>query len=93
MNTPLSDLTCPPRHAHPPVQEKRKADEERLLAAISQPMAFHKGKPLAALVIFRSCLHWRAFQADRTSIFDRIIQIIGGQIEKQQDENKCLAYW
>jgi hypothetical protein len=86
-----------PSDPHPPLlpapQEKRKADEERLLGAISQPMDFHKGKPLAALVIFRACLHWRAFQADRTSIFDRIIQVIGGQIEKQQDENKCLAYW
>ena len=32
-------------------------------------------------------------QAERTSMFDRIIQVIGGQIEKQQDDNGCLAYW
>jgi myosin-5 len=38
-------------------------------------MGFHKGKPLAALVVFRACLQWRAFQADRTSVFDRIIQV------------------
>jgi myosin-5 len=59
------------------IQEKRKQAEERLLAALAQPMGFHKGKPLAALVVFRACLQWRAFQADRTSVFDRIIQVRG----------------
>lgn len=57
------------------IQEKRKQEEERLLVALAQPMGFHKGKPLAALVVFRACLQWRAFQADRTSVFDRIIQV------------------
>lgn len=57
------------------IQEKRKQEEEKLLAALATPMGFHKGKPLAALVVFRSCLQWRAFQADRTSVFDRIIQV------------------
>jgi myosin-5 len=38
-------------------------------------------------------LQWRAFQADRTSLFDHIIGVIGSQIEKQQDDNKFLAYW
>ncbi|KAF8063028.1 XI-F [Scenedesmus sp. PABB004] len=75
------------------IQEKRKQEEERLLAALAAPMGFHKGKPLAALVVFRACLQWRAFQADRTSVFDRIIQVIGSQIERQQDDNACLAYW
>lgn len=76
--------------------EKRKAEEEKLLSAVSGPatqLGFYKGKPLAALIIFRSCLQWRSFQLDRTSIFDRIIGVIGSQIEKQQDDNKCLAYW
>jgi hypothetical protein len=57
------------------VQERRKQEEEKLLAALASPMGFHKGKPLAALVVFRACLQWRAFQADRTSVFDRIIQV------------------
>jgi hypothetical protein len=57
------------------IQERRKQEEEKLLAALSTPMGFHKGKPLAALVVFRACLQWRAFQADRTSVFDRIIQV------------------
>ena len=52
-------------------------EEERLLAALPTPMGFHKGRPLAALVVFRCCLQWRAFQADRTSVFDRIIHVRG----------------
>jgi myosin V len=123
-------------------QERRKAEEERLLSALAQPLGFHRGRPVAALVIFRSCLHWRAFQvespawpvlvlltleswmsmeigaaalqeagaetagssvlrplggmhlqADRTSLFDRIIGVVGAQVEKQQDDNSALAYW
>lgn len=83
-------------------------------------MGFHKGRPLAAIIVFRCCLQagpltfakrqprplsssltssprgllqWRAFQADRTSLFDRIIGVVGTQIEKQQDDNASLAYW
>jgi myosin-5 len=56
------------------VQECRKQEQDQLLAALASPMGFHKGKPLAALVVFRACLQWRAFQAYRTSLFDSIIQ-------------------
>lgn len=35
------------------LQEKRKQEEERLLASLQLPMGYHKGRPLAALVIFR----------------------------------------
>ncbi|EFJ44389.1 type XI myosin heavy chain MyoA [Volvox carteri f. nagariensis] len=90
--------------------EKRKAEEDRLLAALTAPlptsssgqhpegtgtvgMGFHRGRPVAAIVIFRYCLHSRAFQADRTAIFDRIVGVIGQQVERGQDDNNCLAYW
>ncbi|MEW5300071.1 MAG: hypothetical protein WDW36_003028 [Sanguina aurantia] len=74
-------------------QERRRLEEERLLSALATNLSFHRGRPLAAVVVFRCCLQWRCFQADRTSIFDKIIGVIGNQIEKQQDENACLAYW
>ena len=58
------------------VAEKRRQEEGALLAALSTDLGYSKaGKPLAALVTFRACLQWRAFQADRTSVFDRIIQV------------------
>jgi hypothetical protein len=41
----------------------------------------------------RYCLHSRAFQADRTAIFDRIVSVIGQQVERGQEDNACLAYW
>ena len=31
-------------------------------------------------------MQWKVFQADRTVLFD-------SQIEQQQDNNGCLAYW
>ena len=43
-------------------------------------MGFHRGRPLAAMVIFRCCLQWKAFQADRTSLFDKIINTMGTQV-------------
>ncbi|GLC49894.1 hypothetical protein PLESTB_000320300 [Pleodorina starrii] len=90
--------------------EKRKAEEDRLLAALTAPlptsssgkqqdgagplgMGFYKGRPVAAIVIFRYCLHSRAFQADRTTIFDRIVSVIGQQVERGQEDNNCLSYW
>ncbi|GLC45498.1 hypothetical protein PLESTM_001742300 [Pleodorina starrii] len=90
--------------------EKRKAEEDRLLTALTAPlptsssgqqqdgagplgMGFYKGRPVAAIVIFRYCLHSRAFQADRTAIFDRIVSVIGQQLERGQEDNNCLSYW
>ena len=44
-------------------------------------------------LLCRSCLQWKVFQADRTVLFDKIINSMGSQIEQQQDNNGCLAYW
>lgn len=47
---------------------------------VAGDVGFHKGRPLAAMVIFRCCLQWKAFQADRTSLFDKIINTMGSQV-------------
>ncbi|CAL8460835.1 g366 [Coccomyxa elongata] len=75
------------------LREQRTADQEKLLSCITENLGFHNGRPVAALVIFRSCLQWKTFQADRTVLFDKIINAMGGQIERQQDNNACLSYW
>ncbi len=75
------------------VKEQKRQDEEKLLQSLSTHLGFQKGRPLAAVIIFRCCLQWKSFQADKTSIFDRIIQTIGKQIEEKQDDNNILAYW
>lgn len=74
-------------------KEQKRQDEEKLLQSLSTHLGFQKGRPLAAVIIFRCCLQWKSFQADKTSIFDRIIQTIGKQIEDKQDDNNILAYW
>ncbi|DBA65606.1 TPA: hypothetical protein ACH3X2_002670 [Trebouxia sp. C0005] len=75
------------------LREQRTADQEKLLATISDDLSFHHGRPVAAVLIFRSCLQWKVFQADRTVLFDKIINTMGSQIERQQDNNACLSYW
>ncbi len=104
-------------------------------SCVAENLGFHNSRPVAALVIFRSCLQWKTFQADRTVLFDKvsrapllchciclvfavsdvcslgrnhvtgkvlrivvsphsqIINAMGGQIERQQDNNACLSYW
>lgn len=75
------------------VKEQKVADQEKLLQCISGNLGFQNGRPLTALIVFRSCLHWKSFQADRTNLFDKIIQTISVQIDKQQEDNGTLAYW
>lgn len=48
---------------------------------VSQNLGFSEGKPVAAYTIFKCLVHWKSFEADRTSVFDRLIQMIGSAIE------------
>ncbi|XP_044983636.1 myosin-8-like [Hordeum vulgare subsp. vulgare] len=50
------------------------------------------GKPVAAITIYKCLLHWRTFEAEKTNIFDRLIQIFNSAMQKQ-DSNANLAYW
>jgi len=36
---------------------------------------------VAACVIYKCLLHWRSFEVERTSVFDRIIQTIASSVE------------
>ena len=69
----------------------REAADCGLLCA--EDLGFNRGRPVAALLIFRSCLQWKVFQLNQTQLFDRIINTMGGQIEAKQDNNTCLSYW
>ncbi|KAF7806553.1 kinesin-like protein KIN-7C, mitochondrial [Senna tora] len=37
--------------------------------------------PIAAISIYKCLLHWKSFEAERTSVFDPLIQMIGSAIE------------
>ncbi|CAA3019629.1 Myosin-11 [Olea europaea subsp. europaea] len=43
-----------------------------------------KGRPVAACIIYKCLQQWHSFEAERTSIFDRIIQTIGVVIELEE---------
>ncbi|OMO70685.1 IQ motif, EF-hand binding site [Corchorus capsularis] len=74
------------------LNEKQQENQELLIKCISQDLGFSGGKPVAACLIYKSLLHWRSFEVERTSIFDRIIQTIGASIEVP-DNNDLLSYW
>ncbi|MBA0569840.1 hypothetical protein Golob_003541 [Gossypium lobatum] len=74
------------------LNEKQQENQELLIKCISQDLGFSGGKPVAACLIYKSLLHWRSFEVERTSIFDRIIQTIGASIEVA-DNNDLLSYW
>jgi hypothetical protein len=56
-------------------------NQELLVKCISQDLGFSSGKPIAACVIYKCLLHWRSFEVERTSVFDRIIQTIASALE------------
>ncbi|XP_031488520.1 myosin-17-like [Nymphaea colorata] len=74
------------------LNEKQQENQDLLIKCISQDLGFTSGRPIAACVIYKCLLHWRSFEVERTSVFDRIIQTIGAAIEAQ-DNNDTLAYW
>lgn len=75
------------------LREQRSADQEKLLSILRQDLGFHNEKPVAAVLVFRCCLQWKSFQADRTPIFDRINATMGEQVEECNEQNDRLAYW
>lgn len=48
---------------------------------MSQDLGFSQEKPVAAFTIYKCLLHWGLFEAEKTSVFDRLIQLIGSAIE------------
>ncbi|KAK1416550.1 hypothetical protein QVD17_32341 [Tagetes erecta] len=75
------------------LDEKQIENQELLLRCITQHLGFAGNRPIAACIIYKCLLRWRLFEAEKTKVFDRIIQIIGSAIEKKQDNNDVLAYW
>ncbi|XP_019705642.1 myosin-6 isoform X2 [Elaeis guineensis] len=63
-----------------------------LINCVVQNIGFSQGKPVAALTIYQCLLHWKSFEAEKTSVFDRLIQVIGSAIESNE-RNDHLAYW
>lgn len=54
---------------------------DALIDCVMKDVGFSQGKPVAAFTIYKCLLHWKSFEAERTSVFDRLIQMIGSAIE------------
>lgn len=54
---------------------------DALINCVVKNIGFSQGKPIAAFTIYKCLLHWKSFEAERTSVFDRLIQMIGSEIE------------
>ncbi|KAL6535163.1 hypothetical protein OROMI_026537 [Orobanche minor] len=72
--------------------ERHRENVDILVNCITQDLGFSEGKPVAAFTIYKCLVHWRSFEAERTSVFDRLIQIIGSAIEDEAN-NDYMAYW
>ena len=64
---------------------------DALMKCVTQDLGFSQGVPVAAFTIYKCLLHWRSFEAERTSVFDRLIQMIGSSIEVIQF-NTCYSF-
>ncbi|CAA7059034.1 unnamed protein product [Microthlaspi erraticum] len=74
------------------LREKQLENQDLLVKCISQNLGYAGDKPVAACVIYKCLLHWRSFEVERTSVFDRIIQKVSSAIDVP-DNNEVLAYW
>ncbi|KAF6141171.1 hypothetical protein GIB67_018261 [Kingdonia uniflora] len=61
--------------------ERQHESMDAHIKCVMQEIAFSQGKPVAAFTIYKCLLHWKSFDAERTSVFDRVIQMIGSAIE------------
>lgn len=62
-------------------------NQDSLLQCVMQDVGFNNDRPIAAYILYKSLLQWRSFEAERTNVFDRIIQTIGTAIEVSQFQN------
>ncbi|KAL4558700.1 hypothetical protein LXL04_036901 [Taraxacum kok-saghyz] len=72
--------------------DQRQEYQDLLTRCVGQRLGFANGRPMAACIIYKCLRKWRSFEAEKTSIFDRIIQAIGRSIETQ-DNSDVLGYW
>ncbi|KAH9785065.1 Myosin-6 [Citrus sinensis] len=72
--------------------EHQHENVDALINCVAKNLGYCNGKPVAAFTIYKCLLHWKSFEAERTSVFDRLIQMIGSAIENE-DDNDHMAYW
>lgn len=67
-----------------------------LIACLRQNIGFgfSQEKPVAAITIYKCLVHWKSFEAEKTSVFDRLINMIGSEIEvTKRNVNACTIIY
>ncbi|KAJ0054257.1 hypothetical protein Pint_01627 [Pistacia integerrima] len=72
--------------------ENQHENVDALINCVIKNIGYSNGKPVAAFTIYKCLLQWKSFEAERTSVFDRLIQMIGSAIENEEN-NDHMAYW
>ncbi|KAF9609184.1 hypothetical protein IFM89_013574 [Coptis chinensis] len=72
--------------------DRQQENHDALIKCLMEDKRFDKNRPAAACIVYKALLQWRSFEADKTHIFDRIIQTIRLSVENQENINE-LAYW
>ncbi|KAK9033418.1 hypothetical protein V6N11_018451 [Hibiscus sabdariffa] len=65
---------------------------DSLIKCMEQNLGFSQEKPVAAFTIYKCLIHWRSLEAEKTSVFDNLVQMVGSTLEKE-DDNDHMAYW
>ena len=74
--------------------ERQQGELEEVLKCLSPtPGEYATPAPTVACVVFRSLMHWKSFDAERTNVFDRIVSTMGKAIEASPDDQETLSYW
>jgi hypothetical protein len=56
-------------------------NHDALIKSLVEDRRFDDKKSAAACIVYKSLLHWHSFEAEKTNIFDRIIQTIRSSVE------------
>jgi myosin-5 len=51
------------------------------------------GTPVLACIIFRCLLKWGTFELDRTSLFEKLIDVMSINLEHSSEDYEALTYW
>lgn len=54
---------------------------DALINCVTENIGFSEGKPIAAITIYKCLVHWKIFETEKTSVFDRLIQIFGSAMQ------------
>nr|XP_009394265.1 PREDICTED: myosin-12-like [Musa acuminata subsp. malaccensis] len=72
--------------------DRQQENHDALIKCLTEYKRFDKKRPTTACIVYKSLLQWHSFEAEKTNIFDRIIQIIRSSVENQENVGE-LAYW